>query len=282
MTELLRNAWSGWFRFAEAGKLGALLLAALLYLGLSGRWREQREGRTLFFYTATMTACCILPVTAAVLMLYQTRFYDYEWLWSLVPMTAVTAWAGTDLLGRSWKGFQWNQWRKGIPVTALMLAVLALCSGLRSTEISREAQQERRERAWQVLEAVENREEVFLWAPREILEYARESDGAFKLLYGRNMWEASLGAYAYDAYPQEIQNLYLWMENVEETGNAAVEDVLRGEMLLKGESCMAEAVEAGVNCILLPGRLGAHTVKRLADSVGGSVLPLEEYYLLTL
>lgn len=287
MAELFRNAWQlGWLRFTNSGKLAVVLLASLLFLWLSGKWKRQK---VLFSYSALMSLLCIVPVTAMVLMLYQTRFYDYEWIWSLVPMTIVSAWGITELLEEAWGGFalspgkKSSRWKKGLPITLLLLVILALCSGLGKNFIDRNTELARQQQASKVVDKVlENLSgDICLWAPREILEYTRAQSGSMRLLYGRNMWDQSLNAYAYDTYPREIQELYLWMENVEPTGTALVEDTEQGELLLGGEACMEAAVQAGVNCILLPESLDAATVEALAKAMGGRADRLDAYYLLT-
>ena len=280
MTELMRNAWLGWLRFTDGGKLAAVLFAALLYLWLSGKWKRKKS---LFLYTVLMSLFCILPVTAMALMLYQTRFYDYEWIWSLVPMTVVAAWGITEFLDEQWKGFLLSQWKRALPVTALLLAGLVLCSGLGVNGFDRKEKRYERQRAADVLAQVMELQggDVCLWAPREILEYARETTGSVQLLYGRNMWDESLNAYAYDTYSRELTELYLWMENVEPSGTAQVEDEQQGELLLEGESCVTVAAEAGVNCILLPGSLEEGTAEKLAQVLGGSAVRVDAYYLLT-
>lgn len=286
MAELFRNAWLlGWLRFTNSGKLAAVLLASLLFLWLSGRWKRQKA---LFSYSALMSLFCMLPVTAIVLMLYQTRFYDYEWIWSTVPMTIVSAWGITELLEEAWGSFslspgrKHSRWRKGLPVTMLLLAVLALCGGLGKNVSDRGSELSRRQQASEVVaKLLESQSgDVCLWAPREILEYARSQSGSLRLLYGRNMWDKSLNAYAYDTYSEEIQELYLWMENVEPTGTALVEDAEQGELLLDGEACMVVAAQAGVNRILLPECMSEETVDKLAEALGGRVDRLDEYYLL--
>jgi hypothetical protein len=100
MTELLRNASLGWADYKGSGKLAILLLAALMYLWFAGKWRKQKA---LVLYTTVAAVCCILPVTAALLMLYQTKFYDYQWIWSIVPLTAVTAYGATLFLEQQWR-----------------------------------------------------------------------------------------------------------------------------------------------------------------------------------
>lgn len=281
MAELFRNAWQlGWLRFTDSGKLAAVLLASLLFLWLSGRWERQR---VLFSYSALMSLFCMVPVTAMILMLYQTRFYDYEWIWSLVPMTIVSAWGITELLEEQWGGFLLAQWRKGLPVTLLLLAILALCGAPGKNVSDRASELDRRQQAAEVAAAVLEGQsgDICLWAPREILEYARAHSGSLRLLYGRNMWEEALNAYTYDTYPREIRELYLWMENVDPTGTALVEDDGEGELLLEGEACMAAAAQAGVNCVLLPESMDEGTVETLAEALGASVDRLDAYYLLT-
>lgn len=279
MTELLKNAWLGWIRFTDGGKLAAVLLSALLFLWLSGRWKSRKA---LFSYTVLTVLLCIVPATAAVLMLYQTRFYDYEWIWSLVPMTVTAAWGITEFLDGQWKNFSPSRWRQGLPVTLLLLAVLLLCGGPGENSAARKAQAADRKRAGEVVSQVlEGREgDVCLWAPREILEQARRQSGSLKLLYGRNMWEESLNAYTYDTYSREIRELYLWMENVGPAGTALVEDTQWGTLMLDGESCMAAAARAGVNCVLLPGSLDLDVAETLAGILGGRAVRLDAYYLL--
>ena len=280
MTELLKNAWLGWQQFTTGGKLPAILLAVLLYLWLGGSWKRQRG---LYSYTTLTALLCIFPVTAMILMMYQTRFYDYKWLFSLVPMTVVIAWGITEFLDRYWKEFSFSQWKRGLPVTALMLTVLVLCSGLGQSGHSWNEEKDRRRKADDVINQVLKLQDgdICLWAPREIMEYAREQNGGLRLIYGRNMWEEALNAYTYDTYSQEFRELYLWIENVDSTGAALIEDGTRGGLLLQGENCLKAAAEAGVSCVLLPGSLEEDAVETLAEVWGSSARQLDGYYILT-
>lgn len=279
MTELMKIAGQGWLKFTGIGKLPALLFAALIFLWLSGRWKRQKA---LFSYTVLMVFLCVIPATAAGLMLYQTRFYDYEWIWSLVPMTVVIAWCAVEFLSEYWRDFSPVQWKSGLPVTVLLLAVLALSSGLGQNGFDRKAERENRQQAKEVLSQVIERqgEDICLWAPRELLEFAREQSGSLRLLYGRNMWEEALNAYTYDTYSQEIQELYLWMENADPSGEALIENDEEDEVLLQGSDCVAAAAAAGVNCIILPDSLEEKTVELLAKDWDGSVSKLGGYYFL--
>jgi len=257
MAELLRNAWLGWFRITEEGKLLALFLAALLFLWIGSR---QEKHRQLLRYATAATVCCIVPVTAVALMLYQTRFYDYEWIWSIVPVTVVTAYAGTKALAEYWQGFRREAWRKGLPVTAGLLAAALLCMNLSDMGADRENVREQRAEAEKVLEIAEGEAEggsICMWAPRTVMEFSRRLDSSILLPYGRDMWEEALGAYSYDTYPEEIGELYRWMCIVEETcteNGYEITDVLEKmeEQELSTGECLDTAKRAGVNLLILP------------------------------
>lgn len=279
MTELMKNAWLGWLDFTTGGKLAALFFAALVYLWLTGKWKEHR---TFFFYTLFTALCCVLPVTAAVLMLYQTRFYNYVWLWSMVPMTAVTAWAAVEVISRLWEELCAARWTRWLTAVALLLIVPALCSGsVRNVFDPAKEQRERRQAQEVLTEMMKPGErEMCLWGPQEILAYVREFDGSIRLLYGRNMWDGYLGAYTYDNYPDELRELYLWMENMDGGGLAEVRDEDLGKLVLKGPDCVAAALGAGADHILLPGRLEPDAAEELAETVGMELTQVGEYYLL--
>lgn len=277
MAELFRNAWQlGWLRFTASGKLPAVLLAALLFLFLGGGWKRQKA---FFWYTALSALFCIVPVTAIFLMLYQTRFYDYEWIWSMVPMTAAAAWGATQLLEPEREDAPLSGMRKRLPLALLLLAALALCGGPWRSGVDRKAERDKRQKAEKVLSLIAESgdEDICLWAPREILEYARQGASPLRLLYGRNMWEEALGAYSYDVYPAQMEELYLWMENVQQTEDVAQDGEGR---LADGPDCLRAAVRAGADHILLPGRLDAETVEDLAAPLGFGVARLDDYYLL--
>ena len=95
MWELLNNAWNGWGNFIFYGKYPALLLLVLVVFWF---FSDQKREPVLLGYTTVMTVCCIFPLTAALLMQYQTKFYDYQWVWNYVPLLTVVAFAGTLVL----------------------------------------------------------------------------------------------------------------------------------------------------------------------------------------
>lgn len=272
MAELLRNAWLGWFRVTGEGKIMALFLVSLLFLWIGDRQEEQKS---LLRYSTAVTICCILPVTAVGLMLYQTRFYDYEWIWSAVPVTIVTACAGTKVQAECWQGFRKEAWKRGLPVTIGLLAAALLCGGLGGAGADRARVREQKAEVKELLESVRtDGSDVCLWAPREIMEYARRLDGSILLPYGRNMWEEALNAYSYDAYPDEIQDMYRWMCVAEECcaeDDADISETLSEKMeeqeVSTGE-CLEAARRAGVNLLLLPENTNRVLLKEVMDFTG--------------
>lgn len=106
MMTLLQSALTGWTDYTQHGKFAALLLLAILYLGfvLYGSGKEanasgaEKARKRLYLYGTLVTFGCICPVTALILLKYQTAFYSYVWIWAAVPQTALIAWAATDFL----------------------------------------------------------------------------------------------------------------------------------------------------------------------------------------
>ena len=105
MMTLLQSALTGWTDYTQHGKFAALLLLAILYLGFvlygsSGKEANasgaENARKRLYLYGALVTFGCICPVTALILLKYQTSFYSYVWIWAVVPQTALIAWAATD------------------------------------------------------------------------------------------------------------------------------------------------------------------------------------------
>ncbi len=319
MTAILKNiqlAWLGWKNYTDDGKLAALLLAALFFLWY---YRKKTEKPSFLGYTITVTICCIFPVTAGLLMVYQTQFYDYEWIWSLVPVTAVIAYGATFLLAECWNnaaegrgdltehpgGFKMTQWRRGIPVTVLLLAVIVLSGGMGRPLWDRKGQAAEREQAYVILDQIMDlcpEGEICLWAPREIMAYARERDGRIRLPYGRNMWDISLNAYAYDAYDVRTVAMYEWMEQSGKADTIGVDtgvsvdavvpvDVINTDVIstkalgsdtvsMALEVCIQYAQDAGVDCVVLPETVSQETIQRMETALHTEARLTEGYWIL--
>lgn len=269
MTELIKNAWLGWMDYTESGKLVALLLLALLLFWFWKREEWNQYGK-LFLYTTIVTVCCIIPLTAAMLMVYQTRFYDYQWIWGFVPITIVIALVCT-LLWTEWmekyKAGKHAVWKK-VGIACLMLCMLYLCGrmGMKNGDADEEIQkQEETVRVLEIITENGQNTNMVLWAPQRIMEYARAVNGDVRLPYGRNMWDPALNAYSYETYGETANSLYEWMTLAEETG--------------EGDVTIVEAVlEFGVNHILLPGNIQPELLQEFEKELGMQAKNAEGYY----
>ncbi len=269
MKEIIGNAWMGWLDYTEGGKLTALLMIALLLFWFAKKelWIKYRE---LFSYTTLTAVCCICPLTATVLMLYQTKFYDYQWIWSAVPITIVIALAGTLLwteLMEKCETAKHREWKK-IGVTMSMICILYFCGRMGMNVWDADKEAAKLEETAKVLEIItENGQNtnITLWAPQEIMEYARAWNGCIRMPYGRNMWDPALNAYSYETYGEKEHVLYEWMRQVEETGEGDV-------------NCMDVVSELEISHIVLPEEVKQELLWDLEEYWGVKAQKLGTYY----
>lgn len=308
MKELLNNAQLGWSHFNYNGKFVVLLFLVLLYFFMRKGGDEKKDDceggtgksgkKSLVAYTVFMVICCAFPVTAVLLMCYQTRFYDYQWIMNYVPMTIVIAMGATVFLEDCRKPL-----RKKAGVVVLLVLLVVFCGRMGQSVVNPQTEKAvfdagaeylQREHAREVLaELVADtgtggddagasalQEELCLWAPREIMASVRSLQPEIYLVYGRNMWDAALGAYTYDTYTEAEIEFYQWMSHAEIHGTL---DALTAEgKVIDGVACVQNAVAAGVNRILLPATMQAEALQALEAVLEVEAQKLGEYYLFVL
>lgn len=305
---LLKTALNGWTDYTQHGKFAALLLMAILYLGYTiyrrnalyvgaGSKDRNKTIMALWLYTGLTAFVCICPVTALFLMKYQTAFYSYVWIWAVVPQTALIAWAAAEFLCGLWK----KRTLTNIVATVILLGIVFL-SGNPVSEWTREQtaqipamdvtmQQNSETSPWETLASLtkyrltESGDTGFtLWAPKEVMAAARAYSADINPVYGRSIWDASLGSYSYDTYETGQEDLYLWMSHLETTGETEYVrmDESTGARTIAFADCLAYAAEADVDMILLPGNLSEETLAELQNTAGRELQPLEGYYLVTM
>lgn len=305
---LLKTALNGWTDYTQHGKFAALLLMAMLYLGYTihrrnalyvgaGSKDRNKTIMALWLYTGLTAFVCICPVTALFLMKYQTAFYSYVWIWAVVPQTALIAWAAAEFLCGLWK----KRTLTNIVATVILLGIVFL-SGNPVSEWTREQtaqipamdvtmQQNSETSPWETLASLtkyrltESGDTGFtLWAPKEVMAAARAYSADINPVYGRSIWDASLGSYSYDTYETGQEDLYLWMSYLETTGETEYVrmDESTGARTIAFADCLAYAAEADVDMILLPGNLSEETLAELQNTAGRELQPLEGYYLVTM
>ena len=305
---LLKTALNGWTDYTQHGKFAALSLLAMLYLGYTihrrnalyvgaGSKDRNKTIMALWLYTGLTAFVCICPVTALFLMKYQTAFYSYVWIWAVVPQTALIAWAAAEFLCGLWK----KRTLTNIVATVILLGIVFL-SGNPVSEWTREQtaqipamdvtmQQNSEMSPWETLASLtkyrltESGDTGFtLWAPKEVMAAARAYSADINPVYGRSIWDASLGSYSYDTYETGQEDLYLWMSYLETTGETEYVrmDESTGARTIAFADCLAYAAEADVDMILLPGNLSEETLAELQNTAGRELQPLEGYYLVTM
>ena len=237
-----------------------------------------------------MTVLCILPLTAILLMKWQTNFYDYVWIWGMVPVTGMIACGVALLITWLWDG-KWTKAQKWV-ATAMIIAVLMLGGGMGNTGSALPDLNAERQEIAQVLAQVRGQTEgqICLLAPREVLAQARSIDPQFILLYGRNMWQGHLNAYSYDVYDQDRRDLYVWMIMIGRYGTldvpVATDIDIVGERLepgshLAGLTMVRKALELGVDKILLPGNMSEESLETLRRELSAQTQKIGAYWLIT-
>lgn len=264
MAELVYNARMGWRAMLLSGKYEALLIIALFYVGFKLINKSMKleddvnsANRKLMLYSIIMSIACICPVTAAVLMLYQTRFFDYFWIWSAVPVNAVIAYAVTDIIFeinnvlKKEKGY----FLKMISfVIGLFMIIVLSVSGTENKKdqlLSNKKALYTREILREIIDSAPKGNLICLWGPTNIIENARLQEDNIFLYYGRNMWDKSLNAYFYDTYDDKRNYMYEFMELVsKEDGYERIDDAQYDFDLLK--DYIELALMEGLNTIVLP------------------------------
>lgn len=305
---LLKTALNGWTDYTQHGKFAALLLVAILYLGYTirrsnalyagaGSKDRNKTTMTLWLYAGLTTLSCICPLSALFLMKYQTAFYSYVWIWAVVPQTALIAWAAAEFLCGLWK----KRTPTNLMATVILLGIVFL-SGNPVSEWTKEQtaqipamdvtiQQNPETSPWETLASLteyrltESGDTSFtLWAPKKVMAAARAYSADIYPVYGRSIWDASLGSYSYDTYATGQEDLYLWMSHLEATGETEYVrmDESTGARTIDFADCLKYAAEKNVDIVLLPGNLRKETLSELQNTAGSKLQPLDGYYLLTL
>lgn len=245
----------GMAEYFRSDKTVVLLIAVLLYLWLKEKKNVDNKVNRLLLYTLVMTGILLFPITAMIMVIYQTAFYDYAWTWSMVPGAAVIAYGISIFL----MDMENLSKKKIVPVAAVIACILLVCGNqgtIRTNEKVVEKGQIEVIAEHAVKEAKEG--QAVLWAPKNIMQEMRRYTGEIRLIYGRDMWDEKAGAYDYEAYDENRMEAYEWMELVDmlarEVENEDNFRVLCGEYQLAEDAfdSTSNMLEAGVNVIVLP------------------------------
>ncbi len=209
--EMISRALLGIKEYIYDGKqLLLFLLAVALFLAVSKK-------KTVFFKACVFMAALVLcPLTGALLMRYQTMFYDYRYLFGLAPMNCFIATAAVLALEK----FNVNGTAKKTAVIVSAVIVLLFTGSGRiwgNSYTNTSSDRKGYEAAKEVLSFVTDIakqngiEDIKLVADEEIIEYARACDGRIRLLYGRDIYNPALRAFSYNEYNENALSVYEFM-----------------------------------------------------------------------
>jgi len=284
MKEALLLAVEGFQKWMGEYRLLAPAMGILLYALFSGKWGKENRERDFVIYAGGMMVVLLCPLTAVLFLSYQTRFYDYAWVWSLVPLTGFVAWGIVNIVYKEAETFR----KRGFLIAAVLLI---LCGNqgvfFRTTPLETGVQ----ESAELILQHIEENlepEDQVIWGPAPIMQYLRAHNGQVELFYGKDMWDGKSGAYDYEAYSQQETECYQWMESVSAPHNLYLMETNQTNELIQlslaNDGYLQEAVDRGVNLIIFPDQI-TPWVKRKLDALGEKnsrklrSVPVGEYIL---
>ena len=259
---------SGFIQWMSVYKYLPLVIGILIYGYIFRERYRSRVQRAFWLYGLISMTLFIIPVTGLFFLIYQTRFYDYGWGWSMVPLIGLLAAGvvelvfeqlkpGTIIAGEGLKE-KWVMPARMFAFLAAVAVFFMLGNQGKVQQVSENELQVRQE-SEEILQYMEEQEllqDTILWGPKDILQYLRSHSGRVTLFYGRDMWDAKSGAYDYDIYDEMEIGCYNWIETISSELNLYLLEVQQApeevHEALATEEFLQEAVTRGANLIILP------------------------------
>lgn len=204
----LSEALLGVSEYFTVNKLIAICFAILLY-----EFFVHEKLSDFMKYTLVVLLMVLVPVTAAVLLIYQPAIYEYGFLWTLVPVVAVVSYAGVRFLWDMLPGMEKSGRGKYVVGALAVGGILFLLGNRGIVQAVSLEEAELRSGYEQLADSLD--EDTVLWGPRDLMQWVRRKNGEVKLAYGLDMWDAQAAAYDGDAYEPELIAAYEWMQGVE-------------------------------------------------------------------
>ena len=98
LREFLGRTLSGFEVYLTEYKYIALAICCVIYAFANWERFRKSKQRLFLIFSCCMGGVITFPLTGMILQIYQTRFYDYSWIWICVPVTAVIAWGLVTIL----------------------------------------------------------------------------------------------------------------------------------------------------------------------------------------
>lgn len=259
---------SGFESFIAEYKYLALVIGIVFYSLIQWKKYRKTSAQQMHLFCVCMIVAIIFPLTGVMLQLYLTRFYDYPWIWSCVPLTAVIAWGIITIIFEEIPNVlrkeEKDPTKKRLRICKICglcaaTAILFMCGNQGRLRMPDEQFLQDSETAEEILEYLEAEvlsEEHVIWGKAGVMQFLRSHSGEVLLFYGRDMWDAKAGAYDYEDYIREETSCYEWMETVSSPHNLylleveqAPEEVL---VAISTEKYVKMACDRDVDIIILP------------------------------
>ncbi len=245
MRNLLNSMKTGYAGFIEDGQYLMLFMVALLLLWIL----EDPKKKEFRQFGLVMLLVLLFPITAKLLLVYQTAFYTYEDLWELLPVTALISYGLVTCFYKmikalSMENVRWKAVTSGIKekireivVSIVLIIILFLCGTLTlGKSMSPQVYSAERipKQVTEVLDSIALSEEgqFVVLAPDEIMTWARAYNGNILLPYGRDLIEPQLSAFTYDYYGEDTWQLHEWLHGTLPALSDLQEAVWQDEMYL--------------------------------------------------
>lgn len=228
MPDLINNMQSALELAGGSPGLTALFLAGLIAL-----WNQKFRGEQQHGYLFWYGTIALLVVISPVFLMLVSRFLpelttDHMMLW-ILPVVPVILITGVN-------AFPFCRTKKErILFLAAFLAIMLLAGTTAYTKnqnkIIENAEYIPDSELEMIVKVEEYRQQngmgtVLLWAPQDIMQYARIYSGNIYLLYGKDLWLGSMDSQMHQIYEEWQRNAYVYMENaplyLEEIAGVAV------------------------------------------------------------
>lgn len=279
------KAVSGLQRYFDNNKLVVILFAILIVCWVWEQKQIDEYQNKFLTYSLFMIVILIIPFSAIFVLIYQTPFYDYEWAWSMVPVTALIAYGLTVF--STWTQLKVRKW-----LAMLLTVVLILLCGnqgmLQKIPSNEKKVKENIDEVLQGIHCLKGEKEIKVWAPHLLMQEIRRQDGSIRLLYGRDMWDEKAGAYDYEAYTKEVTDAYLWMtdiakytelaETMEKPADTMQLLVKEYGLLEEAEKSLDTVIAEGANMLVFPGIMSIYLEEDISAVVKKYEKVLQETY----
>lgn len=262
-------------------RMAAIPVSLALYCILTDYDRLSTKAKCFFYFSVISFVLCSIPITGAVLYLWQVPFYDYGYIWSLFPVAAAFGAGMISFLQNPAEKEQTNKSTTNntvskklprkvlekLPIALLLLFLFILSCMIRpETEVTfynhtdmDTEYQELLSFLDQVYEEGDYTDRAMVLAPSEISYYLPLVTNHYSVMYGRDLEDATLEGYTFDKYSEETRNIYHLINLVAKEGRFDFQaEVMRNHQIvsfsedLTASNFLQYVTDQGADIIIYP------------------------------